>query len=260
MPVAVRKTPYSENGLMPRSSASVRPLAPGASRSRPSAGCRSSMPLICSVPRIDSTTRPTSVSTTTIASATNGARKRGFSRTRSNTAVGSNNTRTRSRTAPIAPSRTQGSPSRTAGTAPNIREKQNLRAGGAQDDRCAAFLTSFCLGLFSPSRGAPRLKDPLWSSPGLMWRQLPPRPKLDRELDQHANGPSANASPTETRLQDGVPRGLIEPGVGALDHPHRSGLGAAGRVDDGAHHHPSLNPGLAQQVGVLERWSREEHG
>src|SRR6266568_2925233 len=46
-----------------------------------------------------------------IARATNGARKRGFSRTRSNTAVGSNHTRTRSRTAPIAPSRTQGSPS-----------------------------------------------------------------------------------------------------------------------------------------------------
>src|SRR6266513_4802002 len=52
----------------------------------------------------------------------NGARKRGFSRTRSNTAVGSNRTRTRSRTAPITTSRTKGSPSRTAGTAPNIRE------------------------------------------------------------------------------------------------------------------------------------------
>src|SRR2546422_343965 len=76
----------------------------------------------------------TPTTTTMIASATNGARKRGFSRTRSNTAVGSNNTRTRSRTAPIAPSRTQGSPSQTAGTAPNIREKQILGAPGRVDD------------------------------------------------------------------------------------------------------------------------------
>ena len=80
------------------------------------------------------------------ARARNGARNRGFSRTRSNTAVGSNNTRTRSRTAPITPSRTEGSPSRTAGTAPNIREKQvpslrsgqALRACGAQDDTTLA--------------------------------------------------------------------------------------------------------------------------
>ena len=42
------------------------------------------------------------------ARARKGARNRGFSRTRSNTAVGSNNTRTRSRTAPITPSRTKG--------------------------------------------------------------------------------------------------------------------------------------------------------
>src|SRR2546429_1383527 len=62
------------------------------------------------------------MTTVRAARARNGARKRGFSRTRSNTAVGSNRTRTRSRTAPITTSRTKGSPSRTAGTAPNIRE------------------------------------------------------------------------------------------------------------------------------------------
>src|SRR5207248_7105202 len=62
------------------------------------------------------------MTTVRAARARNGARNCGFSRTRSNTAVGSNRTRTRSRTAPITTSRTKGSPSRTAGTAPNIRE------------------------------------------------------------------------------------------------------------------------------------------
>src|SRR5438876_1122573 len=61
----------------------------------------------------------------------NGARNRGFSRTRSNTAVGSNSTLTRSRTAPIGPSRTKGSPSRTAGTAPNIRDSMVVASGTA---------------------------------------------------------------------------------------------------------------------------------
>src|SRR2546429_7138329 len=82
------------------------------------------------------------MTTVRAARARNGARKRGFSRTRSNTAVGSNRTRTRSRTAPITASRTKGSPSRTTGTAPNILEKQILRACDAQDDKRAAVILS----------------------------------------------------------------------------------------------------------------------
>src|SRR5207237_3227188 len=112
------------------------------------------------------------------ARARNGARKRGFSRTRSNTAVGSNRTRTRSRTAPITTSRTKGSPSRTAGTAPNIRESM------------------------------------------VAARRLAPGPKLHGELDQHTTSPSANPSTPEARLQEGVARGLIEPGLGTFDHLH----------------------------------------
>src|SRR2546422_548612 len=176
-----------------------------------------------------SCTTPTS--TTMIASATNGARKRGFSRTRSNTAVGSNNTRTRSRTAPIAPSRTQGSPSRTAGTAPNIREKQILRACGAQDDK----------------RGHPERARGKRAQRRIV-AALPSRPKGDGKLDQQPNGTSVDASRAEACVQHEIPRRLIEPGVRALDHPDRSRLGAPGRVDDGAHQHAPLNPGLAQQV------------
>src|SRR6266550_5711240 len=71
------------------------------------------------------------MTTVRAARARNGARNRGFSRTRSNTAVGSNRTRTRSRTAPITTSRTKGSPSRTAGTAPNIRDSMVAASGGS---------------------------------------------------------------------------------------------------------------------------------
>ena len=54
------------------------------------------------------------------------------------------------------------------------------------------------------------------------------------------------SSTAESRVQDEVPRGLIEPRVGTLKHLHRAWLGTARRVDDGTHDDPSLNPRLAQ--------------
>src|SRR6184192_3142633 len=100
--------------------------------------------------------------------------------------------------------------------------------------------------LSSPSQGAPRLS--------------PAYPKVHGKRDQHTNGPSAKSSSADARLQDGVPVGLIEPAVGALDYLHRRWLSAPGRVDDGAHRHTPLNPCQSEQVGVLERWPRHDYG
>src|SRR5439155_2145763 len=85
---------------------------------------------------------------------------------------------------------------------------------------------------------------------------IPSRPKVHGNRDQHANGTSLQSSTDESRVQDEVHRGLIEPRVGTLDYLHRRRLGSARRVDDGAHDHPSFNTRLTQQVGILQPWSR----